>query len=277
MVVVLLMFTDAKHKNSIKRPPVDISALARAIEEVKTQHSSLNEAAQTNGLSRRTLQRHFQKAKLEDEFTYENKCNYRRVFTDQDEEDLVRYLVQCSKMLCGLTRKSLARLAFGFAQRNGKLIPANWGSNGEAGRKFISDFLKRHGDVLSLRKPQPTSIGRAACFNRPVIDAFFLNLSGLFDRYEFGPEQIFNVDESGLSTVQVPPKIIAQKGTRNVGTIASAERGTNVTMIATINALGNSIPPVLVFPRVKYKDFMIHGAPTFLKNKVLKTLFFLLM
>ncbi|KAF2902169.1 hypothetical protein ILUMI_04014 [Ignelater luminosus] len=32
-------------------------------------------------------------------------------------------------------------------------------------------------------------------------------------------------------------------------------------MSGTINALGNSIPPVLIFSRVHYNDFMIKGAP----------------
>lgn len=32
-------------------------------------------------------------------------------------------------------------------------------------------------------------------------------------------------------------------------------------MITAINALGNQIPPMLIFPRVHYKDFMLRGAP----------------
>ena len=34
-----------------------------------------------------------------------------------------------------------------------------------------------------------------------------------------------------------------------------------MTMLGAINAAGNSIPPFLVFPRVHFKDAMLHGAP----------------
>ncbi|XP_004207287.1 uncharacterized protein LOC101240724 isoform X1 [Hydra vulgaris] len=41
----------------------------------------------------------------------------------------------------------------------------------------------------------------------------------------------------------------------------SAERGNNVTMGAAINATGNSIPPLLVFPRAKFKEHMLNNCP----------------
>ncbi|GBP40289.1 hypothetical protein EVAR_83979_1 [Eumeta japonica] len=69
------------------------------------------------------------------------------------------------------------------------------------------------------------------------------------------------IDETGLSTVHVPPRILAPLGAKQVGSMTSAERGTTVTMIAAINAGGGFIPPMLIFPRVNFKHFMITGAP----------------
>ncbi|XP_022195280.2 uncharacterized protein LOC111052802 [Nilaparvata lugens] len=43
--------------------------------------------------------------------------------------------------------------------------------------------------------------------------------------------------------------------------MTSAERGTNVSMIAAVNALGNTVPPLFVFPRVHFKSNMLKGAP----------------
>ena len=81
------------------------------------------------------------------------------------------------------------------------------------------------------------------------------------DRYTFQPNRIYNVDETGLTTVQKPPKVIAVKGEKQVGQIVSGERGTLVTMCGAVNALGNSVPPMLIFPRVHYRDYMVKGAP----------------
>ena len=46
-----------------------------------------------------------------------------------------------------------------------------------------------------------------------------------------------------------------------MGQIASGERGTLVTMCCCINALGQALPPVYIFPRVNFKSLMLHGAP----------------
>ena len=70
----------------------------------------------------------------------------------------------------------------------------------------------------------------------------------------YGPDQIWNLDETGVTTVQRPSKILAEKGTKQVGSVVSQERGTLVTLWCAVNAIGNSIPPYFVFPRVNVQD-----------------------
>ena len=41
----------------------------------------------------------------------------------------------------------------------------------------------------------------------------------------------------------------------------SGERGVLVTTCCIINATGNTLPPVMVFPRVHFKNHMLNGAP----------------
>ena len=65
----------------------------------------------------------------------------------------------------------------------------------------------------------------------------------------------------GITTVQKPDRIIARKGIKQVGAITSAERGTLVTIAIAINAIGNSIPPIFVFPRKRFKEHFMRGAP----------------
>ena len=55
--------------------------------------------------------------------------------------------------------------------------------------------------------------------------------------------------------------MIALKGNKQIGQVTSAERGTLVTLCCGINALGNSIPPFFIFPRVHFKTFMVNDAP----------------
>lgn len=63
-----------------------------------------------------------------------------------------------------------------------------------------------------------------------------------------------------MSTVQKPQRVLAQKGTKQLGQVVSGERGTLVTMICCVNAAGQSLPPAYIFPRVHFKDHMLNGA-----------------
>ena len=82
------------------------------------------------------------------------------------------------------------------------------------------------------------------------------------NKYNFTPDRIWNLDETGCTTVQSPSKVIAKRGSKQVGFMTSGERGTLVTVCCAISATGNHVPPMFIFPRQKYKDkFVDHGPP----------------
>ena len=71
---------------------------------------------------------------------------------------------------------------------------------------------------------------------------------------------MWNLDETGVTTVQRPCKIMAEKGVKQVGSATSAERGNLVTVIHGVNAAGNSIP-----------QMCIRDSPTSLVRKIKQT------
>ena len=73
--------------------------------------------------------------------------------------------------------------------------------------------------------------------------------------------RIFNIDETGTTTVHSPPKVIAEKGVKQVSKCTSGEKGTLATICCITNAAGNSLPPAMIFPRVHFRDHMLRGAP----------------
>lgn len=93
------------------------------------------------------------------------------------------------------------------------------------------------------------------------MSAFFDNLHELMENFKFDAENIYSVDESGLTTVNKPVQVLAEKGTKQVGKMTSGKRGTLVTICAAVNAIGNALSSFLVFPRVHFKDHMLRGAP----------------
>lgn len=120
--------------------------------------------------------------------------------------------------------------------------------------------MARHSD-LSLRKPESTSLLRSAGFNKDRVQEFFENYCSLLEKFHFKAEQIYNIDETGITTVMRPPRIVTEKGKKQVGQVSSGERGELVTFVGIINALGNTLPPVYVVPRLRHPEEYITGAP----------------
>ena len=185
---------------------------------------------------------------------------YRPVFNEALEKEIAEYALQMEARFYGLTLKDLKSLAFQLAERNGIDHPFNKVTM-MAGEQWVKGFLKRHPN-LSVRRPEATSIARAAAFNPTNVASFFKLLKDSLDEKKISHHRIFNVDETGITTVQArPSKIIALKGKHQVGTATSAERGVLITAVICNSASGLYVPPMLIFPRVRGKAELENGTP----------------
>lgn len=168
--------------------------------------------------------------------------------------------MKASDIYYGLTPREVRRFAYTYAVACNRRIPPSWTKSQIAGTDWFTSFMKRNNE-LSLRLPQATSMARATSFNRTNVAMFFNNLSTVLTRLKVDACDIWNVDETGVTTVNKPDKIVARRGARLIGKMTSAERGTLVTVAIAVNAAGNSIPPFIVFPRVKFQAHFIRDGP----------------
>jgi hypothetical protein len=121
--------------------------------------------------------------------------------------------------------------------------------------------MSRHADIV-LRTPENTSAARASAFNQTTVNKFFDLLEGEMDRSKFPASRIYNVDETGVTTVPNKlSKVLSSRGKKQVGVITSAERGQLVTVELCMSATGHFIPPLFVFPRVGMKQELLDHAP----------------
>lgn len=185
---------------------------------------------------------------------------YSKVFSKEMEAALAKHVTDLEARFYGMTRKTLMKVAYEFAVQNGLENRFN-DELKVAGKDWVYRFLEDSG--LSLRTPEQCSLGRAMGFNKVQVERYFVNLQTCLEKYKFLPHRIFNMDETGVSTVpDKTAKIVAKKGKRSVKKIKSAERGQLVTGVFCVNPTGNFIPPALIFPRKRNKPELYKDAPT---------------
>src|SRR6218665_2257689 len=184
---------------------------------------------------------------------------FKRVFSDEFEKELVDYTNDVQNRFYGLTINDLQSLAFQFAKSNNidhhfseeqKLATTDW----------VRSFLKRN--QLTLRRPEPTSMSRLTGFNRVhQVSRFYDNLKEELGKHGYQANQIYNIDETGITSVQTPRKVISRRGCKQVGRVVSAERGITTTIVCAMNGSGNFVPPMIIFKRKLMSDHLMRGAP----------------
>ncbi|XP_065645824.1 uncharacterized protein LOC136076278 [Hydra vulgaris] len=182
---------------------------------------------------------------------------------NKQELKLKEYILTCSRMFYGLPINECRCLAFEIATINKISISQRWHKDSMAGIDWMNKFRKRHPD-FSLRTPEGYSLSWATSFNAHNVNILFDKLKELFARSPAfaNGTWIFNLDETGTNTVQNPQKVLAKKAVKSVNKVTSAERGTLVTTCIITSASGQYLSPVIIFPRVHFKEHMLSGAPS---------------
>lgn len=145
------------------------------------------------------------------------------------------------RMVYGLTIKDIRKLAFDLAEKMSIQHPFNKDSK-IAGIDWVQSFMKG--------------------FDKGEVSNFFSLYKGLLEEHTFSPDRIWNVDETGLTTVQNPQKLVTWKDIRSVGKITSGEHGTLVSRLCACNTAGAFLPPMYIFPRQRMSDSLMVRAPS---------------
>jgi len=131
----------------------------------------------------------------------------------------------------------------------------------------MQSFMKRH-TQLTFRLPEKTSMGCIAGFNRAKVSKFFDILGKQLFTNDgtriIPPQQIYNVDETGITVCQKAHKVVGKKGKKGkkaIGIICSAEKGKTVTVVCCVSAAGAYVPPMFIYPRVRMREEFLDRGP----------------
>ena len=241
------------YKRKTTRGQYGLQNLEAAMNEVRAGRISKNKAEKIYGIPRKTLNRHLkglvQKPGHLGRFT--------TVLGDAFESVLVEHVLMLQQRMYGLTTSEIRKLAFDVAESMKLPHPFK---NQKAGKDWLHNFLHRHTE-LSIRSPEPTSICRAVGFNQPSVKRFFDALKTELMKSTLDASRIYNMDETGLTVVHRPHKVVAKRGQKQIGKMVSGEKGQTVTAICACSASGNYVPPALIYKRKRMNTVLLQGSP----------------
>ena len=213
----------------------------------------LREASRTYNVPIETLRR-----RVAGKVTLDCRPGPDTILTHEEEDVLAHYVLKMADMGYGLGREDVMRVAFQIVQKSGRKHPFK---EGKAGRCWMDGFMGRH-PKLTLRAPQPLSFARATAASDEAMKSFFEKLGGVLSKLNLlaKPMQIYNVDETGVNIVQRPGRVITELGRKKVWAITSAERGKTHTIVSCVSASGHSLPPMMIYPRVRLPNDLKKGA-----------------
>ena len=131
-----------------------------------------------------------------------------------------------------------------------------------AGHKWLRGYLQRKPN-LHRKNSQNISAARAIGANPVQIQKFFDLLLEWVRKWklEFLPNNIWNIDKSGLQDVSRSQKVIGVKGECAFQTVYS-DKGQTTTVVTYISAGGMVVPQMVFFKAARVKDQWWEVAPS---------------
>ncbi|XP_074032075.1 uncharacterized protein [Leptinotarsa decemlineata] len=229
--------------------------LVAAVRAVQCGRLSTYKAAERYKVPRRTIRNHLQTASLK------KTLGRKPLLNEEQEAELVSRIVRFAAIGLPVTPDILRRLVFKFCETNAINHPFNQQAK-VAGKDWFRAFMKRHPEI-SRRKAQFMNPARAQKLNKFIVDDHFQRLNEVYDKLDLKtrPEKIYNMDEKGCRlTIHHQQTVLAQKGAKRVH-LQSSEHAESVTIAGCVNALGISIPPMIIFKGKRLKPELYDNLP----------------
>lgn len=260
------MPTKYKRIGSCSRASWTEQQLIAAIDAVNDNRMGVNDAARNFGIPATTLRRRKLKHNLK-----KGPLGPSSILGEATEAKLARHILKLQKNGFAPTRTDLRSMAFKLAEQLGIKHRFNKESR-LAGFPWLKLFLQRN-PRLSVRKAEGVSINRSLGMNKKDVAEYFQLLENILTENDLmnKPGHIYNMDETGLQLNNRPGHVIVQKGSKNIASISSGEKGETITVITCCNAEGVFIPPTCVMKgknkKHEFEDGMPPGSMVYMSEK----------
>ena len=223
-------------------------SMLRAMNAVKNGLMGQNRAALEYGVPCTTL-----KDRLSGKVVHGTNMGPKPYLTHEEEKELVDFLIYCSKMGYGKTRKEVLEIVETAVRRKGMTVEHH------ISQGWWCHFRERWPE-LTLRKGDSFPLVREQMTSHDVFETYFALLKDTLKKHDLmnKPSQIYNCDESGMPLEHKQPKTIALKGTKKVRQLSSGNK-TQITILGCVSASGHVIPPMVVFSGKNFNHMLSDG------------------
>ncbi|KAH9292038.1 hypothetical protein KI387_042776 [Taxus chinensis] len=175
------------------------------------------------------------------------------ILTDEEEMEIVSWCHEMADMGHGLEIIQLKTCVAQICETR-----SNPFTDGFPGKSWWAGFKKRHPD-LTLRTAEGLDKDRAVCLRPSIVSSFYINLSKAYEANPYGPNRIWNCDETGLQAGRnCGMRVLAKRGSRSVPYIIPKSREW-ITILCCVNAAGQSIPGFYLFKGKSHLENYIAG------------------
>ena len=215
-----------------------MTAIEKAIAAIDSQDTegqlSYRAAAKRFGVEVTTLTRRHQN-KTQSRTAAAKK---RQLLTPPQESELVKYIENLSERGLPPSRSIV---------KNYVAVIAEW----EPSDSWVTRFLKRHNDIICIRKATGIDRDRHLADNPASYQSYFDLLYAKLDQYGIAPHNIYNMDEKGFLLGRIlPSKRIFSKQMWEQKKIRKAlQDGSRdwISVIGCICADGSSVDPTIIY------------------------------
>ena len=205
----------------------------------------INRAAMEHGVPRTTL-----KDRISGRVDHGDNPGPAPYLSKEEEKELGAFLKRSAALGYGKSRKQVMAIAEIYVKHEKRTLKAAQITQG-----WWRQFLTRQKD-LSLRRGDNTSHIRMDAINPETIAQYFKLLKETLEQNKLmnSPQQIYNVDETGVPLDPKGLSVFAVTGSKKVRVRSTGKKG-QVTVVACGNASGQVLPPMLIFDAKK----LCHG------------------
>lgn len=253
------MASESKKKEFFKYSTDDLKA---AVKDIKENKLKIREAGRKYNVPHSTLINKLKELREGNvESITERKMGPATILTKQEEVLLCNWIKALATKGIPIDKSELQDTVSEIIRNDGRDNPF---TNNQPGEKWFKLFMRRHPDI-SQRHTEVINMGKARVTEEKIKQWHESLKDHLVQENALSiledPSRIFNADESGFYTNPKSGLMLGPRGLNDFYEISKGPEKESITVLVTLNAVGEIYPPMVVYPHERIPQEICRNTP----------------